>query len=54
MPSSANTSATASMTAPPITQAMSAAGPAVCAAYMAENSQPEPMTLPMPVATSDQ
>lgn len=54
MPSSANTSATASISSPPITQAIRAAGPADWAAYIAENNQPEPITLPSPVATSDQ
>ena len=54
MASSANTSATVNINTPPITQAINEAGPADCAAYIAENNHPEPITLPSPVASNDQ
>src|ERR1700754_379200 len=54
MATSANTSATVNINTPPITHAINEAGPADCAAYIAENNHPEPITLPSPVANNDQ
>lgn len=53
-PSSTMTSATRAHSAPAAIQDSSAAGPAVCAAYMAANSHPEPRMLENPIAVRPQ
>src|SRR5215207_743666 len=52
LPTSAWTSARTSITRAPSTQEMIEAGPAICAAYRAPNSHPDPMTDPRQTKSS--